>query len=58
MPSPSPLPFLMSIGMLIAGLGFIARGNYSMAILGLVFVIIVMFVRSFEQDHGYHIDLK
>lgn len=56
MPSPSYIPILMSLGFFIAGFGFIARDNYSMAILGLIIVVITMFMRSFEQDHGYHIE--
>ncbi|SEN73146.1 cytochrome c oxidase subunit 1 [Lihuaxuella thermophila] len=56
MPSPSYLPVLMSLGFFIAGFGFIARGNYAVGILGLIVVVITMFMRSFEQDHGYHIE--
>jgi cytochrome c oxidase subunit 1 len=58
MPSPSYIPILMSLGFFIAGFGFIARDNYAMGILGLVVVIIAMFMRSFDYDHGYHIPVE
>jgi cytochrome c oxidase subunit 1 len=58
MPSPSHLPMLMALGFFIAGLGFIARDNFAMGILGLVVVFITMFMRSFDQDHGYHIEVE
>jgi heme/copper-type cytochrome/quinol oxidase subunit 1 len=56
MPSPSFIPLLMSIGFFVSGFGFVARGDYSMGILGLIIVFIAMFMRSFDQDHGYHIE--
>ncbi|MFC7440720.1 cytochrome c oxidase subunit I [Laceyella putida] len=56
MPSPSYIPLLMSIGFFVAGFGFIARDNYAMGIIGLIVVIVSMFLRSFDQDHGYHIE--
>lgn len=58
MPSPSYIPLLMSVGFLIAGFGFIARDNYVMGIIGLIVVIVSMFLRSFDRDHGYHINPK
>jgi len=58
MPSPSILPFLMCLGFFISGLGFIARDTYLVGFLGLFMVVVLMFVRSFEQDHGFHINLK
>jgi cytochrome c oxidase subunit I len=56
MPSPTHIPLLMALGLFVAGLGFIARGDFSAAIIGIIVVFIAMFMRSFEQDHGYHID--
>lgn len=55
MPSSSHIPLLMALGFFVAGLGFIARGDFSAAIIGLIVVFVAMFMRSFEQDHGYHI---
>lgn len=57
MPSSTYLPILMAIGFLVSGIGFIIRGNYTMAIIGLLFVFLIMYIRSFQQDVGYHIDL-
>lgn len=54
MPSPTYLPFLMSLAMFISGFGFITRG-YEMGALGLILFFIVMFIRSYEHDPGYHI---
>ncbi|WP_224749767.1 cytochrome c oxidase subunit I [Polycladospora coralii] len=56
MPSSSYLPLVMAIGVFISGMGFIARGDYSMGIFGLIILGIAMFMRSFEVDHGYHIE--
>lgn len=69
MPSPSILPFTMSLGFFIAGLGFmyakheftngfasIIFGNYIVAIAGLVIVLVSMFLRSVYDDHGFHIE--
>lgn len=56
MPSPSYLPIIMAIGFFISGLGFVARDNYAMGIIGLIIVVITLFIRSFEQDPGYHIE--
>lgn len=55
MPSPSYIPILMALGFFVAGFGFITKG-FSIGVLGLVVVFIAMFMRSFEQDHGYHIE--
>jgi cytochrome c oxidase subunit I len=55
MPSPSFIPFLMSLGFFIAGFGFIFQG-IPVAIGGLLIVFVAMFMRSFEYDHGYHIE--
>jgi len=69
MPSPSIIPFMMSIGLFIAGFGFMfakdefANGfvgmlfnNYIVAILGLVITFGGMFLRSVFDDHGWHIE--
>lgn len=56
MPSSTFVPFLMSLGLFTAGLGFIARGNFAAGILGLVMFFIAMFMRSFDRNHGYHIE--
>lgn len=55
MPSPTYLPFLMSLALFISGFGFITRG-FEMGALGLVLFFITMFIRSYEHDPGYHID--
>lgn len=55
MPSPSYLPFLMSVALFIAGMGFVVRG-FEVAVLGLLMTFGLMFMRSFDRDHGYHID--
>jgi cytochrome c oxidase subunit 1 len=55
MPSPSYIPFLMSLGFFIAGFGFIVRGIPA-AVIGLIIVFVAMFLRSFDNDHGYHVE--
>ena len=54
MPSPSILPFLMSVGFFVAGFGFIYHLNW-LTIAGLLFVLLCMAIRSLKDDHGYHI---
>ncbi|MEB3102302.1 cytochrome c oxidase subunit I [Ferviditalea candida] len=69
MPSPSILPFVMSVGFFIAGFGFMYAkhefangiasflfGNYIVAVAGLVIVLVSMFLRSVFDDHGFHIE--
>ncbi|REE68000.1 cytochrome c oxidase subunit 1 [Paenibacillus taihuensis] len=69
MPSPSSLPLFMSIGLFIAGLGFMyAKGDYGtgawawilhhhiVAIFGLAITLTCMFLRSVFDDHGFHIE--
>ncbi|NBI30053.1 cytochrome c oxidase subunit I [Chengkuizengella marina] len=71
MPSPSILPFFMSLGLFIAGFGFMYRGyefdsalinslfgNDIIAILGLAITFVCMFLRSVYDDHGYHIEVE
>ncbi|MFC3341724.1 cytochrome c oxidase subunit I [Paenibacillus abyssi] len=55
MPSPSILPFIMSIGLFIAGFGFMYN-HYIVAIIGLVITFACMFLRSVIDDHGFHIE--
>ncbi|TMV18309.1 cytochrome c oxidase subunit I [Paenibacillus thermoaerophilus] len=71
MPSPSILPFTMSIGLFIAGFGFMyARwdfdngfldaifGHYIVAGAGLLITLVSMLLRSVFDDHGYHIEVE
>jgi cytochrome c oxidase subunit 1 len=69
MPSASIIPFLMSIGLFIAGFGFMFAkdefassfvgmlfNNYIVAIIGLLITFGGMFCRSVFDDHGWHIE--
>lgn len=68
MPSPSILPFFMSVGFFISGIGFmyddhfdsgflqVLFSNHIVAIGGLVISAICMILRSMIDDHGYHIE--
>jgi cytochrome c oxidase subunit I len=55
MPSASILPLVMSVGLFIAGFGFMYR-NYYVAVAGIVVTFIAMFLRSVYDDHGWHIE--
>ncbi len=55
MPSPSILPFIMSVGLFIAGFGFMYDKLY-LAIGGIAVTLICMFFRSVFDDHGFHIE--
>ncbi|TJY40869.1 cytochrome c oxidase subunit I [Cohnella pontilimi] len=55
MPSPSILPLIMSIGLFIAGFGFM-YDNLLATIGGLAVTFACMFLRSVFDDHGFHID--
>lgn len=62
MPSSTILPFVMSFGLFIAGLGLCLHNYYesnlvpfTVAGIGLFITAICMFLRSFIDDHGYHI---
>lgn len=55
MPSPSFLPFVMSVGLFIAGYGFMYH-NYLVAGVGLAITLFCMLLRSLKDDHGYHIE--
>lgn len=54
MPSPSYLPFIMAVGFFISGFGFVFH-SWQVGALGLVVVFVTMYIRSFEEDHGFHI---
>ena len=55
MPSPSILPLVMSIGLFIAGFGFMYHRMY-LIVIGLVITFGCMFLRSVIDDHGFHIE--
>jgi len=70
MPSPSILPFVMSLGMFIGGLG-VMYANYELenalakflfhshivSFVGLAIILVCMFLRSVYDDHGFHIEV-
>ena len=57
MPSPSILPFVMSVGLFIAGFGFMYQINYLSLLLQVSLItFICMFLRSVYDDHGWHIE--
>lgn len=55
MPSPSFLPFIMSVGLFIAGFGFMYH-NYLVVGVGLAITFGSMLVHSLIDDHGFHIE--
>lgn len=55
MPSPSILPFIMSVGLFIAGFGFMYH-NYYIGAAGLIIMFACMVIRSVKDDHGFHIE--
>src|SRR5699024_4934833 len=59
MPNGSILPFLMSFGFFVAGLGFIYQTDNKLWFLalygGMAFALGCMVVRSLKDDHGYYI---
>jgi cytochrome c oxidase subunit I len=55
MPSPSILPLMMSIGLFIAGYGFMYH-HYIVVGIGMGITLICMFLRSVIDDHGFHIE--
>lgn len=57
MPSPTILPFLMSVGLFIAGFGFMYH-TYVVAAIGLVITFGCMLVRSLYDDAGWHIEVS
>jgi cytochrome c oxidase subunit I len=54
MPNGSILPFVMSVGLFIAGFGFI-NSNLAVILIGMGTTLACMFLRSVIDDHGYHI---
>jgi cytochrome c oxidase subunit 1 len=54
MPSPSILPLVMSLGLFIAGFGFMYH-MYTAVVIGMGITIVCMFLRSIYDDPGYHI---
>jgi cytochrome c oxidase subunit 1 len=71
MPSNSILPFVMSLGLFIAGFGFMyARepfsnpflatifNDYYVSILGVGTTFVCMFIRSINDDKGWHVSLE
>ncbi len=67
MPSPSILPFFMSFGLFVSGLGFMYAklegspltpllSDYKLAIGGLLITFVCMVLRSVYDDHGFHIE--
>lgn len=57
MPSPTHLPFFMTLGFFISGLGWVFR-SVEVGTLGLIMVVLVMFTHSFNHDKGFYIPLK
>lgn len=57
MPNPSILPLVMSIGLFIAGFGFMYH-NYYVAAGGIIVTLVCMLLRSLYDDHGYHIEVE
>ncbi|WP_102347066.1 cytochrome c oxidase subunit I [Bacillus sp. Marseille-P3661] len=61
MPNGSILPVIMSIGLFIAGFGFLYHDlgtnipALTVGIVGMLITFGAMFVRSIKDDHGYHI---
>ncbi|HUC93800.1 MAG TPA: cytochrome c oxidase subunit I [Paenibacillus sp.] len=55
MPSPSILPFIMALGLFIAGFGFM-YAVWIAAIAGMAITLSCMFLRSVKDDHGFHIE--
>ena len=59
MPSPSILPFIMSVGLFISGYGLMyaeSWGTYLVAAVGIGIALVCMLLRSLIDDHGYHIE--
>ncbi len=55
MPSPSILPFIMSVGFFIASFGFIFH-LLPITLAGFAIAGVCMVIRSFKDDHGYHVN--
>ncbi|WP_079525011.1 MULTISPECIES: cytochrome aa3 quinol oxidase subunit I [Halobacillus] len=57
MPDDSGQPFMMSLFFFISGFGFVWEWMW-MGILGLVGVGVIMILRTFDKDEGYHISSR
>jgi cytochrome c oxidase subunit 1 len=57
MPSNSILPFVMSLGLFIAGYGFM-YANYIVSVIGILITFTCMFIRSVYDDKGWHVELE
>ncbi|GAB1772181.1 cytochrome c oxidase subunit I [Priestia megaterium] len=59
MPNSSFIPFMISLGMFIAGIGFLYRNDHAwgdvLGIIGMIVMFLSMFFRSWIDDHGFHI---
>jgi len=55
MPSPSILPFMMSLGLFISGFGFMYH-NWILVGVGMAMTFGCMALRSVFDDHGFHIE--
>jgi cytochrome c oxidase subunit I len=55
MPSPTILPFCMSLGLFVGGFGLMFHQNL-VTIAGIGFTLVCMLLRSVYDDHGYHIE--
>lgn len=60
MPNNSLIPFFMSLGLFIAGLGAIFQMDntvvgWSLIVIGLLITFVSMFLRSWIDDHGFYI---
>jgi cytochrome c oxidase subunit I len=55
MPSPTILPFLMSLGLFVGGFGLMFH-QHLVTIAGIGFTFVCMLLRSVYDDHGYHIE--
>jgi len=55
MPSPSIMPLVMSIGLFIAGFGFMYH-QYVLCVIGIGITFVCMLLRSIFDDHGWHIE--
>jgi cytochrome c oxidase subunit 1 len=55
MPSPSILPFVISLGFFVAGYGFMYH-KYWVSAFGIGVMLLCMLLRSVFDDHGFHIE--
>jgi cytochrome c oxidase subunit I len=55
MPSPTILPFLMSLGLFVGGFGLMFHLHW-LTIAGIGFTFFCMILRSVYDDHGWHIE--